>query len=110
MDLKKLQRDKIYGVLIFLVALVLLIYLAVADFNVIIAGGNQAYYPILKELFFSPWVYVVLPIMLAEVLIFGIAAWIGWTMLTTPPPVPLEELEELGLEEEKEEEKKEEES
>ena len=22
--------------------------------------------------------------------IFGIAAWIGWTMATTPPPAPLE--------------------
>jgi len=29
-------------------------------------------------------------------------------MLTTPPPVPLEELEELGLDEEEEKEKKEE--
>jgi len=37
------------------------------------------------------------------ILILGIAMWIGWTMLTTPPPVPLEELEELGLEDEEEE-------
>lgn len=45
-----------------------------------------------------------IPIWLAITAILGIAAWIGWTMLTTPPPVPLEELEA----EEKEEEKKEE--
>lgn len=44
------------------------------------------------------------PIWLAITAILGIAAWIGWTMLTTPPPVPLEELEA------EEEEKKEEEA
>jgi predicted DNA-binding transcriptional regulator len=43
--------------------------------------------------------------------IFGIGAWIGWTMATTPPPKPIEELEkEMETEEapekgEKEEEK-----
>jgi len=42
-----------------------------------------------------------IPIWLAITAILGIAAWIGWTMLTTPPPVPLEELE---VEEEKKEE------
>lgn len=41
-----------------------------------------------------------IPIWLAITAILGIAAWIGWTMLTTPPPVPLEELE---AEEEKKE-------
>jgi len=40
--------------------------------------------------------------------ILGIGAWIGWTMATTPPPKPIEELEkEIEAEEPKEEEKKE---
>ncbi|MEM2907232.1 MAG: transcriptional regulator, partial [Candidatus Odinarchaeota archaeon] len=26
--------------------------------------------------------------------IMAIAAWIGYTMMTTPPPIPIEELEE----------------
>ncbi len=30
------------------------------------------------------------PVVLAVIGILGITAWIGWTMLTTPPPAPLE--------------------
>ncbi len=44
-----------------------------------------------------------IPIYLIVVVICLIAVWIGWSMLTTPPPVPLEELEEeLEAEEAKE--------
>ncbi len=44
-----------------------------------------------------------LPIYLIVVVICLIAVWIGWSMVTTPPPVPLEELEEeLEAEEAKE--------
>jgi len=40
--------------------------------------------------------------------ILGIGAWIGWTMATTPPPKPIEELEkEIEAEEPKKEEKQE---
>ena len=46
---------------------------------------------------------IAIPVYLAFVLILGIGAWIGWTMATTPPPKPIEELEA----EEKKEEKKE---
>jgi len=44
-----------------------------------------------------------IPVYLAFVLVLGIGAWIGWTMATTPPPKPIEELE---VEEKKEEEQK----
>ena len=30
------------------------------------------------------------PVVLAVLGILGITAWIGWTMLTTPPPAPFE--------------------
>nr|MDO8080793.1 hypothetical protein [Candidatus Freyarchaeota archaeon] len=43
---------------------------------------------------------VAIPIWLAVTLILVIAAWIGYTMMTTPPPVPLEELEKAEEEEE----------
>jgi predicted DNA-binding transcriptional regulator len=32
------------------------------------------------------------PVGIALVAILGIGAWIGWTMATTPPPKPIEEL------------------
>jgi len=48
---------------------------------------------------------IAIPVWLGFMLILGIGAWIGWTMATTPPPKPIEELE---TEEKKEEETKEE--
>ena len=38
--------------------------------------------------------FVVGPMWLIVILVGIIAVWIGWSMLTTPAPVPLEELEE----------------
>jgi predicted DNA-binding transcriptional regulator len=45
--------------------------------------------------FFSSWNLIVLQLtgFVAIAGILGIGAWIGWTMATTPPPVPIEELE-----------------
>ncbi|UCE96424.1 MAG: hypothetical protein JSV51_02125 [Candidatus Bathyarchaeota archaeon] len=48
-----------------------------------------------------PFWLIAIPVYLAFILILGIGAWIGWTMATTPPPRPIEELE---AEEKKEEE------
>lgn len=53
------------------------------------------------------WV-VAVPVFLAFVLVLGIGAWIGWTMATTPPPKPIEEIEAETEKEAKETEKKEE--
>jgi hypothetical protein len=41
----------------------------------------------------DPLVLVYLPIWLGVVLIMVIAMWIGWTMLTTPAPEPLEDFD-----------------
>lgn len=35
---------------------------------------------------------VAIPVFLAFIAILGIGAWIGWTMATTPPPKPIEEI------------------
>ncbi|MFX1295093.1 MAG: hypothetical protein ACFFD2_09615 [Promethearchaeota archaeon] len=116
-----MQRDKIYGLVIFIGAAVILLWYTL--YAVVYAGyykGNTlgpsgARYldpsTLLYKLatifgLFSWWGWaVILPLFVAALLILVIAMWIGWTMLTTPPPVPLEELEELGLEEEEEEDK-----
>jgi len=64
------------------------------------------------------WVLIWLigiPVIIAFSVVLAIGAWIGWTMATTPPPAPIEELEaelkeeEEKVKEEKAEEKKEEE-
>ncbi len=43
---------------------------------------------------FSWRLFVVAPLWILVILISIIAIWIGYSMLTTPAPVPLEELEE----------------
>lgn len=47
---------------------------------------------------------IAIPVFLAFIAIMGIGAWIGWTMATTPPPKPIEEITS-EMEEKKEEEK-----
>ncbi len=61
------------------------------------------------ELMIGPWDIaswkwgLAIPIYLIVIVICLIAVWIGYSMVTTPPPVPLEELEEeLEAEEAKE--------
>jgi cytoskeletal protein RodZ len=50
---------------------------------------------------------IAIPVFLAFIAIMGIGAWIGWTMATTPPPKPIEEITS-EVEEKREEEKLEE--
>ena len=47
------------------------------------------------------WVIAV-PVFIAFVAVMAIGAWIGWTMATTPPPKPIEEIT-TEMEEKKEE-------
>jgi cytoskeletal protein RodZ len=45
---------------------------------------------------------IALPVFIAFIAIMGIGAWIGWTMATTPPPKPIEEItSEIETEEKK---------
>jgi hypothetical protein len=37
------------------------------------------------------WIIAV-PVFIAFIAIMGIGAWIGWTMATTPPPKPIEDI------------------
>jgi predicted DNA-binding transcriptional regulator len=51
------------------------------------------------------WI-IAIPVLVAFIAIMGIGAWIGWTMATTPPPKPIEEItSEMEKEEKKTEEK-----
>jgi hypothetical protein len=45
---------------------------------------------------------IFIPVFIAFIAIMGIGAWIGWTMATTPPPKPIEEITS-EIEEKKEE-------
>ena len=76
-------------------------------------GNNKAWDSSITSLTFGidflNWkLFVVGPMWLIVILISIIAIWIGYSMLTTPAPVPLEELDEELAAEEAAEEKSEE--
>ncbi len=56
-------------------------------------------------IFLSPWVLLVIQVsaFVAVALVLVIMAWIGYTLASTPPPMPLEDIDEEPSEEEKEE-------
>ncbi|HUK27351.1 MAG TPA: hypothetical protein VLV31_02915 [Candidatus Acidoferrales bacterium] len=88
-------KDQTYGFVIFIVSVIVaLVYLAA---------------------FFAPFIglpswlqfwAVAIPVLLFVLLVLVIGAWIGWTMLTTPPPAPLETSTEPAAAESKPEETK----
>jgi len=91
------SKDQAIGALIFIVCIVIGI-----GYLVVVAAPSVVS-PIIgvasESLRF--WAVAVV-VLIAFLAIMFIGAWIGWTMATTPPPKPIEDLE---LEEEKAEEK-----
>lgn len=71
-----MSSDQKYG------ALLLVIGLVVAVFYVAIFIGDYMGLALFKTLV---WWAVALPVILAVLAVLTIVAWIGWTMLTTPP-------------------------
>jgi len=98
------SKDQAIGGVIFIVCIVIIIgYIASLFFPIQV--GNLIGLQIQDAYHAVVWLAAI-PVLIALVAVLGIGAWIGWTMATTPPPKPIEEIE---AEEKKEEEKKEEE-
>jgi len=87
------SKDQAIGWLIFLVCAVVIVGYIVALFG----------YSWLQDVLGTsllPWTessvqfwLVAIPVLVAFVAVLAIGAWIGWTMGTTPPPRPIEEIE-----------------
>ena len=73
-----MSKDQLLGVLILLGAIAVL---GVYGFMIVSGGSLQL------------WALLIVATV-AVVGVIGIIAWIGWTMATTPPPTPMEGLEE----------------
>ncbi|MFO7796938.1 MAG: hypothetical protein ACQERB_15870 [Promethearchaeati archaeon] len=114
----KIAKDKIIGAIIIIIGALLGVFYTLGSFvdylleslwNV--PQGFDITSSWLGLDLFDWRLFVVAPLTLVVVLVAIIAIWIGYSMLTTPAPVPLEELEEelaaeeeeLALEEEREE-------
>jgi hypothetical protein len=91
------SKDQTIGGIIFAVCVIVGVLYTVGLFYI---GGNPFDWTISFAL-------IAIPVFIAFVAIMGIGAWIGWTMATTPPPKPIEEITS-EIEEKKEEEKVEE--
>ncbi len=102
-----MAKDKIIGAIVMILGILIAIVYTMGSvvdlwFNTI---GNYPNWDDMFNLFGIDWLdyrlFTVLPLWIMVLLIAIIAIWIGYSMLTTPAPVPLEELEEeLAAEEE----------
>jgi predicted DNA-binding transcriptional regulator len=84
------SKDQAIGWIIFLVCVIVII-----GYIVTLFGYEQIIQPYLNlgsvaDIRF--WL-VAVPVLIAFVAVLAIGAWIGWTMGTTPPPRPIEEME-----------------
>jgi len=96
---KMVSKDQSIGGLIFIICLIIAILYIVTLFFpqwLEIFGITATWVPDVQF-----WVIAV-PVFIAFVAVMGIGAWIGWTMATTPPPKPIEEITS-EIEEKKEE-------
>lgn len=83
-----MSKDQVIGAAIFLACIVIaILYVATLFFPewITTLGLNVA------DVDVRFWA-VASPVLIAFVAIMGIGAWIGWTMATTPPPKPIEEI------------------
>ena len=90
-----MSKDQAIGWLIFLVCAVVIVGYIVALF---------AYEPVIQPIIdlgetssVQFWL-IAIPVLIAFVAVMAIGAWIGWTMGTTPPPRPIEEIESESTE------------
>ena len=81
------SKDQTIGGLIFVICVVIgVLYTAgLFYFGQPFADGLNSRWPI-------EFTLVALPVFIAFIAIMAIGAWIGWTMATTPPPKPIEEI------------------
>jgi hypothetical protein len=74
-----MNKDQGYGFLIFIISVIIAIIYLVAFFAPLLGLPAD----------WQRWA-IGIPVLLFVLLVLVISAWIGWTMLTTPPPLPLE--------------------
>jgi predicted DNA-binding transcriptional regulator len=84
-----MSKDQAIGGAIFAICIIVAIVYIVALF-----GYEQLIQPWLNIGSFDAVRYwlIAVPVLVAFVAILFIGAWIGWTMATTPPPKPIEEI------------------
>jgi len=87
------DKDQAFGALIFLAcAIIAVAYLVALIFPDVIVAYLRSTWTTLTISSLRYWL-IAIPVLVAFLAILAIGAWIGWTMATTPPPKPIEEIE-----------------
>jgi predicted DNA-binding transcriptional regulator len=95
-----LSKDQVIGAAIFLACVVIaILYVATLFFPGWITTLGLS----IADVDVRFWA-VTVPVFIGFIAILGIGAWIGWTMATTPPPKPIEELKSESEEKSEEQE------
>jgi hypothetical protein len=76
-----MSKDQGYGFVIFIISILVAIVYLLAFFSKAIGLDPTGTWHDLA---------LGIPVLLFVLLVLVISGWIGWTMLTTPPPAPLE--------------------
>jgi predicted DNA-binding transcriptional regulator len=92
------SKDQAIGGAIFIICI------AIAILYVVTLFYPEWLTPLISDISAIRFWVIAIPVLVAFVAVMAIGAWIGWTMATTPPPKPIEEIT-AEVEKEKEEEK-----
>ncbi len=82
-----MHKDQIVGAALITISIIVIIVYALLMFG--------PYIPVLNTIFTQTVSLIALQVtaFIAVAVVFGILAWIGYTLATTPPPKPIEEIE-----------------
>jgi len=91
-----MAKDKILGVILLVLgAIIIVFYTLIGPVDLILESLGSDAMGWLRNVPGFNWKFsVVVPMWIVVLLVCVVMIWIGYSMITTPPPVPLEELEE----------------
>ncbi len=75
-----MRLDRVVGAILFAIGVALF--------------GGYTWVLFFSQLEWLKWWAIAIPVYLIVLIVAFIAAWLGWIMVTTPPPKPLEDLTE----------------
>jgi hypothetical protein len=87
-----LSKDQAIGGAIFIVCLLVAVGYIVTLFVPTILVDSLDYVGLNTTVEDVKFWIVAIPVFIAFIAVLFIGAWIGWTMATTPPPKPIEEI------------------